>query len=171
MQLTLPVALIATFGLAGLSYQFTNDGEDDFRSGRLRTGGAEGLRRQRRGLPVGRHDHDSAHEQLGERRQSPDRRLPGGVVAVGWQRLRDHVWDRATTTQITSNSSTDIRPDVSDTNIVWQRDDGNDFEIDFWDGNAITAITDNVLDDLDPAISGTKVAWEQDTGSGGGIRP
>jgi hypothetical protein len=44
--------------------------------------------------------------------------------------------------------------------VVWQGDDGNDYELYLWEGGTVTQITTNSGADIDPEISGSNVAWQ-----------
>ncbi len=69
--------------------------------------------------------------------------------------------------RVTNNNKNDGSPDISGSNVVWTRWDGNDNEIYFWDGsfpiNPIQ-ITDNDTNDYEPAISGSNVVWTRTDG-------
>jgi len=73
-----------------------------------------------------------------------------------------YFWDGVSITQITDNSIDDWDPDLSGSNVVWARDDGNDGEIYLWDGVTTTQITNNSTGDVEPAISGSNVVWACD---------
>ena len=66
------------------------------------------------------------------------------------------------TSQLTDDVLWDGAPDVSGSNIVWQHDDGNDYEIMKFDGSSTTALTDNNVDDTNVDVGGDFTTWLED---------
>lgn len=66
-----------------------------------------------------------------------------------------------TINQITDNNIIDTDPQISEGNIVWSANDGNDDEIFLYDGNSITQLTDNEVFESFPQISGDNLVWQQ----------
>ncbi|MGD1917671.1 MAG: hypothetical protein ACFCAD_01575 [Pleurocapsa sp.] len=64
-------------------------------------------------------------------------------------------------TQLTDNDVDDSNLRVSEGNIVWSANDGNDDEIFFYDGNSVSQLTDNEVFETDPQISGNNIIWWQ----------
>jgi uncharacterized repeat protein (TIGR01451 family) len=61
--------------------------------------------------------------------------------------------------QVTNNTTEDGHLGISGNNLVWEHQDGNDYEIQFWNGTSIIDITNNDTVDLAPEVSGTNVVW------------
>ena len=70
-----------------------------------------------------------------------------------------YLWNGATITQLTDNTTSDYWPDVSGSNVVWYGPDAGDNEIYLWNGATTTQITNNSTEDFYPAISGSNLAW------------
>ena len=64
-----------------------------------------------------------------------------------------------TITQITDNNINDIEVQVSEGNIVWSANDGNDTEIFFYNGSEISQLTNNEVFDQTALISGSNLVW------------
>jgi len=63
--------------------------------------------------------------------------------------------------QITDNDVDDQFPQISGTDVVWQRRDGLDWDIILYQGGIeLPPLTDNDWDDQYPTISGTNIVWE-----------
>ncbi|MCU0565847.1 MAG: hypothetical protein MUF49_04550 [Oculatellaceae cyanobacterium Prado106] len=74
-------------------------------------------------------------------------------------------------TQLPSASSNPFEPKISNSNVVWNAFDGQDYELFFFNaatGNT-TRLTDNSVDDLSPQISGSNIVWQSGTGSSADI--
>ena len=67
--------------------------------------------------------------------------------------------------EITQNTTTDMCPEISGSNVVWQGHDGEDYEIFIYDGTTTTQLTNNsyYASDGHPKVSGSNVVWHYTT--------
>ena len=66
-----------------------------------------------------------------------------------------------TITQLTDNNVEENNPQISENNVVWSANDGNDEEIFLYDGDTTTQITDNEVFDSEPQVSGSNLIWQR----------
>ena len=101
------------------------------------------------------------------------RRLGIFVLAVPWLVILSPAAAAFDVIQITNNSTDDVDPAISGSNVVWRGCDGGvgyfcdggDFEIYLWSGGTITNISNNSTDDWSPAISGSNIVWDASDGN------
>ena len=62
-------------------------------------------------------------------------------------------------TQLTFSKTNNMEPKVSDSGIVWQAWDGNDWEVMLFDGMYTEQLTDNLVQDVVPVIQDGYVLW------------
>lgn len=87
-------------------------------------------------------------------------------MRVVWHRLIDGryqiiVYDvmEGEETQLTFSKTNNMEPKVSESGIVWQAWDGNDWEIMLFDGSYTDQLTDNDAQDVSPVIQDGYVLW------------
>lgn len=87
-------------------------------------------------------------------------------MRVVWQRLIDGrqqivLFDimEDKEAQLTFSRTNNMEPKVSDSGIVWQAWDGNDWEIMFFDGTYTEQITDNESQDVAPVVQDRYILW------------
>ena len=99
--------------------------------------------------------------------QGSIRKLGICALVVFWLLFFSSVGRAFDAIQITDNSTHDMYPAISGSNVVWMgcdggsgtTCDGGDWEIYFWDGATTTQVTFNDRDDKYPSISGSNVVW------------
>ena len=67
--------------------------------------------------------------------------------------------------QLSNNNFIDESPQIWGNNVVWQGNDGNDYEIFFYDGTGTVQLTDNDTNDYLPQISGKNIVWQGHDGN------
>jgi beta propeller repeat protein len=60
------------------------------------------------------------------------------------------------------DSTRGVKPQISGNNVVWEDNDGGDWEIYLYNGNASLRLTDNDFDDENPQIWGNNIVWQGD---------
>ena len=107
-------------------------------------------------------------------------RIPNSVrmlgifaLAASWLLLSPSAAHAFDIIQLTNNSTHDLLPAISGSDVVWQSCDGGSYpscdagigDIYLWSGGTTTQITDNSTDDWLVDISGANVVWHRDDGN------
>ncbi|MCA9366645.1 hypothetical protein KC887_00065 [Candidatus Kaiserbacteria bacterium] len=85
---------------------------------------------------------------------------------IVWQRKIDGRYqiilynvNKGKESQLTFSRSNNMEPSVSDSGVVWQAWDGNDWEIMFYDGSFTDQITNNESQDIGPTVKDGYILW------------
>ncbi len=83
--------------------------------------------------------------------------------------LSGNAWAAYATTQLTSNSYNDLKPQINSVGqAVWEGWDGHDWEIFLYSGGVVTQITNDNVDEHDPQINTAgHIVWQQQLPSTG----
>lgn len=85
---------------------------------------------------------------------------------IVWQRKVDGRYqvmlyniDRGKESQLTFSRGNNMEPSVSESGVVWQAWDGNDWEVMYYDGSVTDQITNNEAQDIGPTIKDDYILW------------